>query len=231
MMPQSAGATTWQPHDSPIVIARGSFKQSVLEGLALDHGGKVEQYRSKTLLTHANETTGNNEMAVAFLDVDLVAFGSYASVKSAIDAKTGANVLSNPEMMRQINELDATTAWAVGRFDALAREARLPSEISSQVSALQWFSAAAHVNGGVSGVIKAETKDAESAKNLRDVLNGFLALAKMQAGSKPELKAMVDSLQLAGDDNTVSLAFTVPSEVFEALEAMKGLHGHEAPRQ
>jgi len=96
---------------------------------------------------------------------------------------------------------------------------------------LQWFSAAAHVNGGVSGVIKAETKDAESAKNLRDVLNGFLALAKMQAGSKPELKAMVDSLQLAGDDNTVSLAFTVPSEVFEALEAMKALHGHEAPRQ
>jgi hypothetical protein len=58
------------------------------------------------------------------------------------------------------------------------------------------------------------------------VLNGFLALAKMHAGTRPELKSMVDSLQLAGDDKTVSIAFSVPSELFDALEAMgkKGLH-------
>ena len=30
---------------------------------------------------------------------------------------------------------------------------------------------------------------------------------------------MVDSLQLAGEGKTVSLAFTVPSELFDALEA------------
>ena len=231
MMPAPAGAVTFQPHNSMIVVARGRFDQARLEALALEHGGKVEEYRSKRLLTHASETTGTNDMAVAFLDADLVALGSFESVKRAIDANNGANVMSNTAMMSQINELDVSTAWAVGQFDALVREARLPSEISARMPAMQSFSAAAHVNGGVSGVIKAETKDVESANNLRDVLRGFLALAKMQAGSKPELQTMVDSLQLAGDDKTVSLAFAVPSEVFEALAAMKGLGAHEEPRQ
>ena len=231
MMPRAAGAASWEPHDSVVVVARGRFEQARLEALALEHGGKVEEYRNKRLLTHANETTGSNDMAVAFLDADLVAVGSYASVKRAIDANNGANIVSNTEMMRQINELDVTTAWAVGQFDAIAREAKLPNEISARIPAFQSFSAAAHVNGGVSGVIKAETKDIEAANNLRDVVRGFLALAKMQAGSKPEFKAMVDSLQLAGDDKTVSLAFSVPSEVFEALEALKGVRGVEEHKQ
>lgn len=220
------GATSWQPENGMVVVARGRFEQPRLEALAIEHGGKVEEYAGKRLLTHANDG-GNHEMAVAFLDSDLIAFGSYNGVKKAIDAKGGANVVSNTEMMKQINELDASNAWAVGRFDAIAREARLPSEIRAQVPAIQWFSAAGHINGGVSGVLKAETRDAEAAKNLRDVLQGFLALAKMQAGARPELKTMVDSLQLAGDDKTVSLAFSVPSEVFDALEAMaKKHHGH-----
>ena len=90
--------------------------------------------------------------------------------------------------------------------------------------AIQWFSAATHINGGVSGVFKAEAHDEEAAKNLRDVVNGFVALAKMQAGSKPEFKAMVDSLQLGGEGKTVSLAFTVPSEVFDVLEALGSQH-------
>jgi hypothetical protein len=226
MLPRAQGAADWSPKGSVVVVARGRFEQSRLEALALEHGGKVEEYGGKRLLTHSNEHGGDNDLALAFLDADLVGFGSYAAVKASIDANHGANVMSNNEMMRQINELDASNAWAVGRFDAIANDAKLPSEISSHIPAIQYFSAAGHINGGVNGVFKAEARDEESANNLRDVLRGFMALAKMQAGSRPELQAMVDSLQLAGDDKTVSIAFTVPSELFDALEAMgkKGLH-------
>jgi hypothetical protein len=220
MMPRAGTASTGTDPGF-VVVARGRFEQARLEALAIEHGGKVEEYNGKRLLSHTDDKTGANDMAVAFLDADLVALGSYNSVKNAIDAgRGGNNVVSNTELMRQINDLDNSNAWAVGRFDALANQAHLPSEISAQVPAVQWFTAAAHINGGVSAVIKAETKDDEAANNLRDVLRGFLALAKMQAGSKPELKAMVDSLQLAGDGKTVSLAFMVPSEVFDALESM-----------
>jgi hypothetical protein len=222
---RAEGAAEWRPEGSVVVVARGRFQQPRLEALALEHGGKVEEYGGKRLLTHANDRPGSSDMAVAFLDADLVAFGGYEAVKNSIDASTrGTSVTSNNEMMQQINQLDASNAWAVGRFDALAREARLPSEIQAQVPAIQWFSAAGHINGGVNGVFKAETRDRQSAENLRDVVQGFLALAKMHAGARPELKAMVDSLHLQADDKSVALAFSVPSEVLDALEALAKSH-------
>jgi hypothetical protein len=124
--------------------------------------------------------------------------------------------------MRQIAELDGNSAWAVGHFDAIAREARLPSEVQAHVPAVTWFSAAGHVNGGVNGMVKAEARDDEAAQNLRDMVRGFLALAKMQAGSKPGMKQMVDSLQLTGDGRTVALQFAVPTEVLDALGRQRG---------
>jgi hypothetical protein len=220
MMPRTVSDTNWRPDRSMLVVARGRFDQSHLEKLALQHGGATEEYHGKRLLTHSSERTGTNDLAVAFLDADLIAFGSYNAVKNAIDANTGANIVSNNQVMQKINELDASTAWAVGRFDAIARDASLPNEIRDRLPQVQWFSAAAHVNGGVSGIVTAEASDEEAANNLRDVVRGFVALARMQAGSKPELKTMVDSLQLAGDGKVVSLAFAVPSELFDVLEQL-----------
>ncbi len=233
VMPRAEGQTTWRPDASVVVVARGRFEQSRLEALALEHGGKVDEYRGKRLLTHQDGTTGYNDFALAFLDADLVAVGNYASVTAAIDANGGANIVSaNNELMAHINQLEASSAWAVGRFDAIAKEANLPSEISSQIPAIQWFSAATHINGGVSGVLSAEARDEESANNLRDVVRGLLGLVKMQADARPELKAMVDSLQLAGDGKTVSLAFSIPNEVLDVLEAMghKGIQALEEHR-
>ncbi|MEZ5283445.1 MAG: hypothetical protein R2712_01290 [Vicinamibacterales bacterium] len=160
-------------------------------------------------------------MAVGFLEADLVGLGSVDAVKRAIDAGlSNRNVVSNNDLMRLVSELDSSNAWAVGRFDALARQARLPSDVQSQLPTLSWFSAAGHVNGGVSGVFKAEARDEQAAQNLRDVVRGFLAMARLQAGSRPGMQQMVDSLQLTGEGKTVALAFDVPSEFFDALEAM-----------
>ena len=86
--------------------------------------------------------------------------------------------------------------------------------------AISWFSAAGHVNGGVSGTFKAETKDDATAQNLRDVMRGFLAMAKMQAGNKPGMQQLADSLVLSGEGKTVALSFAIPTEVLDVLESM-----------
>ncbi len=214
---------TGAPQNGLLILARGRFEQSRLEALALEHGGQVEDYNGKRLLTH-READGDFDMAIGFLESDLIALGAYDAIKKSIDAHGGRNIVStNSELMRQIGELDASNAWAVGRFDAIANNAHVPAEIRSHLPAIQWFSAATHINGGVQGVFKAEARDEESAKNMRDVLNGFLALAKMQANSMPEVKTMVDSLQLSGDGKNVALSFTLPSELFDALEQLKKL--------
>lgn len=218
------------PTHSPkgmLILARGRFNQGKLEALATEHGGTIEDYPTaegvKRLITHTGDK-GDANMAIGFLEGDLIAIGGYDAIKKSIDAKFGRNVVSvNGELMGQISQLDASNAWAVGRFDAIANNAPIPSEVRSYLPAIQWFSAATHINGGVSGVFKAEARDEESAKNIRDLMNGFLALAKMQASSKPEFQSMVDTLQLSGDGKNIALSFSVPSELFDALEQLKKL--------
>jgi hypothetical protein len=216
----SADGATDHPERSAVVLARGRFEVGRLESLALEHGGTAEDYKGKRLLSHT-ESGRDGPMAVGFVEPDLVALGSLDAVRRAIDAGAdNRNVMSNNDLMRLVAELDNSNAWAVGRFDALAREAHLPNEVQAQLPTVTWFSAAGHINGGVSGVFKAEARDEAAAQNLRDVLRGFLAMAKLQASSRPGIQQMVDSLQLSGDGKTVALAFDLPSEFFDALEAL-----------
>ena len=136
-------------------------------------------------------------MTVAFLDSGVVAVGETAIVKRAIDRQGAGSVTGNSEMMALVNDIDDSNAWAVGRFDALMSQAKLPEGVASQIPAVKLFSASGHINGGLSAVIRAEARDDQAAQNLRDVVQGFLALAKMQSNSQPELQALLNSLQLS----------------------------------
>lgn len=229
MMPQTAGGTidTDNPEKSALILARGRFDQGRLEALAREHGGQVEDYQGTRLLTHLSDDEGkDSRMAMGFVDQTLIALGNADAVRRAIDAhRSGRTVTSNTALMQQVAQLDGNNAWAVGRFDAVANGAQLPEEIRAQVPAVTWFSAAGHVNGGVSGIVKAEARDEEAAQNLHDMLRGFLALAKLQSGTEPAMKQLVDSLQLTGDGKTVTVQFTLASEVFDALEQL-----HKAKR-
>ena len=94
-------------------------------------------------------------MAFGFIEADLVAFGSLNTVKASIDAHaTNRNIVSNNDMMKLVNEIDNANAWAVGRFDAIASKAGIPTEIAAQMPSISWFSAAGHINGGVSGTVQ-----------------------------------------------------------------------------
>ncbi len=205
----------------PLVVVRGRFDQVRIEGLAREHGAAIEDYQGVRMIAHTGD--GDKQtMALGFIEPGALALGSAEAVRGAIDAKrSGRNVLSNTELMRLVGDLNASNAWVVGRFDAMAGKAGLPDELQRRVPALSWFSAAGHLNGGITGTFKAEAKDDEAATNLRDMLRGVVAMAKLQAGDKPGMKAIVDSLQLGGEGKIVAVGFSVPAEMFDALEAMK----------
>jgi hypothetical protein len=219
-----------------MVLASGRFDVVKLEALAREHGGEVEEYKGKRLITRGARHEGHGpDVAVAFMAPGLVAVGEAASVKRAIDGTGGANVTANGELMALVRDLESSNAWAVGRFDALVSHAKLPQGVAAQIPAIRWFSASGHVNGGLEGQLRAEARDEQAAQNLRDVVGGFLGLARMQAGEKPELQALVNSVQVSGSGKTVSLSFSLPPEVFEtigaAAQAAKEHHGggHTAP--
>jgi len=214
--------------ESAFVALRGRFDVARLEALAREHHGVVEEYRGTRLIRGSEDGAGkegegrrHGTPAVAFAEPGLVLVGELAAVKAAIDTRAaGQNVTANDDLMKLIRELDqSATAWAVGRVDVLARHGRLPRDVSSQLPAVKWFSAAGRIDGGVSGVVRAEARDEEAARNLRDVANGFLALVRMQAASKPELQTLMQSVALGGTGTTVELSFALPSEVIDALGA------------
>ena len=84
--------------------------------------------------------------------------------------------------MNLVRSLDNANAWAVGRFDALRTQSHLPANVLSQIPAITWFAVSGHINGGLRGTLRAEARDDEAANNLRDVVRGFLALAKLRVG-------------------------------------------------
>jgi hypothetical protein len=212
-----------------MMVATGRFDALRLEALAREHGGTVEDYGGTRLITRAGGPDGRS-MTVAFLQPGVVAVGDTANVRRAIDGVGGQNITTNQEVMNLVREVDDGNAWAVGRFDALMARANLPQGVASQIPAIRWFSASGQVNGGVAGLLRAETGDEQAGQNLRDVVNGFLALARLQASSQPELQVLVNSLQVSGTGRTVALSFSLPVEVLEALGSISAPRG-PTPRE
>src|SRR5437763_1704254 len=214
-----------------MVLARGRFDEVKIEALMRDHGGEAQQYNGKRLVVgdgpHGEHPGG---FAVAFIEPGFIGVGSTRLVQAAVDLHQGGNnpqtglssVTGNDELMTLVRSLESGNAWAVGRFDALTSHAHLPENVASRLPAITWFAVSGHVNGGLRGMIRAEARDEEAANNMRDVVRGFMALAKMQTGSNIGRQAMMQSIELGGTGQTVALWFTVPAEGFDAVGVAAG---------
>jgi len=216
-----------------LVLARGRFDEVKIEALMREHGAEIEQYKMKRMIVvmHGREgATGDvrypsQSFAVSFVEPGFVALGNSALVRSAIDLHQGgsnpqtglSSVTGNEELMALVRSLDSGNVWAVGRFDALTSRAHLPENVASRLPAITLFAVSGHINGGLRATVRAEARDDEAANNLRDVVRGFMGLAKMQAGSNPSAQLMMQSLELGGTGKTVALSFSVPAEVFDAV--------------
>lgn len=206
-----------------LILARGRFDQPRIEALVQQRGGQVETYNGRQVLTITDD---DHTMGLSFVEGDLVAFGSAADVRRAIDTKdtkagTGGNITANDELMNLVRDIDDGNAWAVGRFDAIASSGRIPQGLASQLPPINWFAATGHINGGLEGLVRAEANTEQAAIDLREVIRGFMALARLQTRQNTELTAMLNSLQLGGEGKTVSLAFSVPPEMIDMLAAMR----------
>lgn len=201
-------------HMNGIAILAGNFDAERLEALAIEHGGAASDYRGRRLITVRGES-----MAMAFLEAGVVAIGSEPLVRRTIDLPLSGGAGANDALLDLLQHVErGSTAWTVGRLDDAAGGAWLPDQVESQVSQVAAFAAGARVNGGVSGTLTAEARDEETSRNLRDMLQGFLALARMQVGARPELGGLLDAIRLTAVGSNVTLAFDLPSDaVLELL--------------
>ncbi len=223
----SLGASTEM--GPPLLIARGRFDAVRIEGLMREQGGEVADYKGKRLVTVAGD---EHPFAVAFVEPGVLAFGTADAVRRAIDTKSGAsgNITKNTELMKIVRDIDDGNAWAVGRFDAFAASGRIPKEVAGQIPPITWLSASGQVGSGVEGLLRAEVSSDQAANDLREVIRGFMALARLQTGRNPGIATMLDSLRLGGEGKTVSVGFSVPPEMVDVLASMQGRGRGAGPR-
>jgi hypothetical protein len=221
----SAGADTGTAGPSqghPLVVARGRFDTTRIEGLVRSKGGTVEDYKGVRLLTVA-APGGTMDGALAFVEPGVIAMGAAAAVRRAIDAHSGASASAagNSELVRLVKGAENGNAWVVARFDALSSAGHIPSDMLQRLPAINWVTVTGHVNGGIRAAVRAEARDEAAGKNLREVLQGILALAKLQTGQSTEIAALMNSIELGGEGNNVSLGVAVPIEVIDRLASLR----------
>ena len=230
-------------HDNAFVALRGRFDIGKIEALVVSKGGQISDYKGAKILqapAHTEseptaepaEPTGTEPTVaptlrehvspvIALVNDSLVIVGSDAAVKAAIDRSQGAgtaSITSDGEFVRMLESVDQnSTVWAIGRPKVLQDGAELPTQILQQIPEVKWFAASGHLNGGLQATVRAEGKDEEAGKNMREVLQGVLALARLQVDSKPEFKPQLNSVQIEGTGNGVALHLTLPAEMLDLI--------------
>lgn len=233
-----AGLAPAEPVESgALVLVRGRFDAGRIETLVRQHGGTLEEYKGKRLVvmhedSHQGTATveakvGEESAGIGFLEPGLVALGEVSAIKRAIDTRaTRENATGNAELMKFIGDVQGVSnAWVVGRPDALskAKVPDLPSQVTDQLAAVQWLAVSAHVNNGISGAIRIEARDDQSADQLRAIANGALAAARLISGKDAKLDTILNSLQMNGVGKTVGLSFSVPPEILDLVNGVAGL--------
>jgi hypothetical protein len=214
-----------------LVMVQGTFDPARIEAFIRERAGTMDDYKGRKIFVRSED---GHEMAVGLVGSDLIAMGQSDLVRGVIDQSQGAgltkNITSNAEMMTLIRDNAGSTAWVVGQFSEISRRMRLPSGVSGQVPPVQMISAKANINGGVKLAIRAEAGDAAAADQLRDLVRGFIALGRLQAGAKPELETLLKSIELSGTNKTVRLSFALPADTVRALAPSRGGRGGRGGR-
>ena len=207
--------------DRALVVARGRFDTVRIEALMRDQGAQVEQYRGKRLISIKD---ASHDAALAFAEPGLLLFGARDGVRGALDAKAGAaeGIKTNSEFMALVNGVDEGTAWSVAKFDSLSDRALLPSAVVGQLPPINWLAASGRIDSDLHGLVRAEARDEQSAQNLRDVVQGFLSLARLQSSRDPAYKGMLDSVTLNAEGKSVSLSFDLTPAVLDVLSSPGG---------
>jgi hypothetical protein len=89
---------------------------------------------------------------------------------------------------------------------------------SVNLPALRSLTVTGDLDPQVSLNVVGEAADELAAKNLADVVRGFVALMSLQAQQKPELRQLASAVTVATEQNRVLVSARVPYELLDAMQ-------------
>jgi hypothetical protein len=219
-----------------LAVAIGRFDLYKL-GRAIETEGKATgtTHEGVTVYSFADDEPG--AVALAFLDEATLVFGAKDQVIAAVGSRTRNEtpLKNNKALMGLVEKVrPGSTFWMVGDQSLLAS---LPTSVpvavpapgpapgasadataSMTLPALTGLTVTGDLDPQVSLAIVGEARDALAAKNLADVVRGFVAMASLQAQQKPELQQLASAISVATEENRVLVNARLPYELLEALQ-------------
>ena len=202
------------PHNS-------DFHHGLLGALARERGGVSEDYAGHTVYSR---TFGDDraEFAMSFVEPEVIAIGSVDMVRQAIDLATSGDdwddVTTNNRLMTLTEQVHGKHhAWIIAAIDEASDLSFLPDAVEGSIPPLTGLAVGTRVHEGVSATVSLQARDEQASQDLRDVVQGFVALARMQSAERPELQGLVDAIQLSSVGTTVTLDFEVPADTLELM--------------
>jgi hypothetical protein len=224
--------------DSPtLALVTGRFDLYKL-GRALETQGKAHGSNHEGVTVYAFKEEGPRATAVAFLDGGSLLFGSRDRVEAAVSSRTRGEtpLKGNPTLLRLIEKVrPGSTFWMVGDQSLLAGlPATVPAPGGGEgaaltLPALRSLSVTGDLDPQVSLAITGEAADEAAARNLADVVRGFVALASLQAQQKPELLQLASAISVATESNHVLVSVQVPYALIDALQAAAAKPAPKSP--
>jgi hypothetical protein len=224
-----------------LVVVVGRFdRYKVSRAIETAHKGVTSKNVQGTTVYLFNEDSGGRGSgAAAFLDDNTLVMGAQAAVEQTVGARARgeAPLRDNAALLGLLESVRAgSTFWMVGDQTLLSN---LPKAIpgpggpgtsqSLELPALKSLVVTGDLEPQVSIDLNGEAGDEPAAKNLADVVRGFVALASLQASQKPELKQLASAISVTTETTHVHVAARVPYEVLESLQPHRPVAG-QAPR-
>jgi hypothetical protein len=222
------GAPGVQKGSPGLALALGRFDLYKI-GRTLETEGKVSGHNVDGVSVYAFKEEDARSVALAFLDENALLFGPRAQVEAAVSSRTRGEtpLKKNTALMGLVEKVrPGSTFWMVGDQSLLAgMPTSVPAPGASadgatmSLPALKSLTVTGDLDPQVSLAVTGEATDELAAKNLADVVRGFVALMSLQAQQKPELQRLASAVTVATEQNRVLISARVPYELLDALRA------------
>jgi len=216
------------PGSIGVALVTGRFDLYKL-GRTLEAQGKVIGTSHDGVSFYAFKEEGPRATAVAFLNETSLLFGQKDRVEAAVSSRTRGETpfKANATLIGLVEKVrPGSTFWMVGDQSLLAG---LPTSVPApgasaegatvSLPALLSLTVTGDLDPQVSLAIIGQAKDELAAKNLADVVRGFVALMSLQAQQKPELQQLASAVTVATEQSRVLVSARIPYELIDALQA------------
>jgi hypothetical protein len=168
--------------------------------------------------------------ALAFLSDDTLVIGDQAGVEATLANQTAGkqSLRGNADLMALLEAVrPGSTFWMVGDQSLLAQMPRsIPGPVGAPAApgggvslpSLKSLIVTGDLEPQVTLDVTGEAGDEAGARNLADLVRGFVALLSLQAGQKPELKDLASAFSVTSEGARVHLSGRVPYELLDALQ-------------